>query len=59
MNNNDWYRYFAPRQVATLSAERQHADYAAAQHDLDFVLAQISIGSKASILEIGCGWGAT
>ncbi|MCA0352925.1 MAG: class I SAM-dependent methyltransferase [Chloroflexi bacterium] len=57
MNNNDWYRYFAPRQVATLSAERQQGDYAAAQYDLDFVLAQIGLGSNASILEIGCGWG--
>ncbi|MBM7842982.1 class I SAM-dependent methyltransferase [Herpetosiphon giganteus] len=57
MNNNDWYRYFAPRQVATLSAERQQADYAAAQQDLDFVLGQLGLESNASILEIGCGWG--
>ena len=30
MNNNDWYRYYAPRRLAELTPERMVADRAAA-----------------------------
>jgi SAM-dependent methyltransferase len=57
MSNNDWYRFTAPRQVAGLTAERIAADTAAAEGDLDFVLARTGLGQRDRILEIGCGWG--
>ncbi len=57
MSNNDWYRFYAPRRVAGLRAERLAAEQAAAEHDLDFVLAQTGLAPDDRILEIGCGWG--
>jgi SAM-dependent methyltransferase len=57
MSNNDWYRYYAPKRIAELTAERIAADRAVAEQDLDFVLARTGIGTSERILEIGCGWG--
>ena len=57
MNNNDWYRYYAPRRVAELTPERIAAECTSAERDLDFVLAQTALQSSDRILEIGCGWG--
>lgn len=57
MSNNDWYRFYGPRQVAGLTAERIAAERAAAERDLDFVLARTGLAPRDRILEIGCGWG--
>lgn len=57
MSNNDWYRFYAPRRVAGLTAEQIGTEQAAAEHDLEFVLAQTGVASGDRILEIGCGWG--
>ncbi len=57
MSNTDWYRFYAPRRVAGLTAEQIAAEQAAAEHDLDFVLAQTGLAPGDRILEIGCGWG--
>jgi len=57
VSNNDWYRFYAPRRVAGLTAEQIDAEQAAAEHDLDFVLAQTGLAPGDRILEIGCGWG--
>jgi len=37
--------------------EQLAAEQAAAEHDLDFVLAQTRLAPRDRILEIGCGWG--
>ena len=57
MSNNDWYRFYAPRRVAGLTAEQLAAGQTAAEHDLDFVLTQTGLTAHDHILEIGCGWG--
>ena len=57
MSNNDWYRYYAPRRVAAMTAERIAVDRAAAERDLDAVLARTRLSPSERILEIGCGWG--
>jgi len=57
VSNNDWYRFYAPRRVAGLTAQQIDAEQAAADHDLDFVLAQTGLAPGDRILEIGCGWG--
>jgi SAM-dependent methyltransferase len=57
LTNNDWYRYYAPRRLAGLTPEQLGADRAAAEHDIDAVLARTGLGAGAQILEIGCGWG--
>jgi len=57
MSNNDWYRYYAPRRLAELTAERIAAERAAAEHDLDWLLARTKLQADDRILEIGCGWG--
>ena len=57
MSNNAWYRYYAPRRVAELTAERIAADRAAAEHDLDWLLARTGLAPNDRILEVGCGWG--
>ncbi|HEY7138741.1 MAG TPA: class I SAM-dependent methyltransferase [Methylomirabilota bacterium] len=55
--NNDWYRFYAPRRLAALTAERILEDRARAERDLDAVLARTGLSSADRILEIGCGWG--
>jgi SAM-dependent methyltransferase len=57
LNNNDWYRYYAPRRLAALTPEQIDADRAAAERDIDALLARTGLDSHARILEIGCGWG--
>lgn len=57
MTNNDWYRYYAPRRQAALTPEQIDADRAAAERDIDAVLARTGLDAHAMILEIGCGWG--
>lgn len=57
MSNNAWYRYYAPRRVAESSGERIAAERAAAEHDLDWLLARTKLQADDHILEIGCGWG--
>jgi SAM-dependent methyltransferase len=57
MSNNDWYRYYAPRRLAELTPERIAADRAAAERDLDALLARTGLQPGDRILEIGCGWG--
>jgi SAM-dependent methyltransferase len=57
MNNNDWYRYYAPRRLAELSPERVAAGRTAAERDIDAVLAHTDLQPSDRILEIGCGWG--
>jgi SAM-dependent methyltransferase len=57
MSNDDWYRYYAPRRLATLTAAQQAADRAAAERDIDAVLARTGLRPAERILEIGCGWG--
>jgi SAM-dependent methyltransferase len=57
VSNNDWYRYYAPRRLAELTPERIAADRAAAERDLDALLARSDLQSEDRILEIGCGWG--
>jgi SAM-dependent methyltransferase len=57
MTNNDWYRYYAPRRLAELTPERIADDRAAAERDLDALLARTGLRPEARILEIGCGWG--
>jgi cyclopropane fatty-acyl-phospholipid synthase-like methyltransferase len=57
MSNNDWYRYYAPRRLAELTPERVADDRAAAERDLDALLARTGLCPSERILEIGCGWG--
>lgn len=57
MHNNDWYRYYAPRRLASLTQEQIAADRAAAEVDLDALLARTHLQPSDRILEIGCGWG--
>jgi 2-polyprenyl-3-methyl-5-hydroxy-6-metoxy-1,4-benzoquinol methylase len=57
MTNTDWYRYYAPRRLAGLTPERIAADCAAAEADIDALLARIALAPDDRILEIGCGWG--
>jgi SAM-dependent methyltransferase len=57
MSNNDWYRYYAARRLAELTPERIADDRAAAEHDLDALLARTDLQPGDRILEIGCGWG--
>ena len=57
MSNNDWYRYYAPRRLAELTPERIARDRAAAERDLDALLARSELRFEDRILEIGCGWG--
>lgn len=56
MSNNDWYRFYAPRRL-DLTPERIAADTAAAEFDLDAVLARTRLDTTQQVLEIGCGWG--
>ena len=57
MNNNDWYRYYAPQRLAELTPERITADRAAAERDLDALLARTGLRPDDRMLEVGCGWG--
>ncbi|NJO82313.1 MAG: class I SAM-dependent methyltransferase, partial [Blastochloris sp.] len=57
MTNTDWYRYYAPRRLAVLTSERIAADGAAAEADIDALLARIELTPDDRILEVGCGWG--
>lgn len=57
MSNNDWYRYYAPRRMAELTAERIADDSAAAERDLAYVLERTGLAPDDRVLEIGCGWG--
>ncbi len=57
MTNTDWYRYYAPRRLADLTSERIAADCAAAEADIDALLARIALAPDDRILEVGCGWG--
>jgi SAM-dependent methyltransferase len=57
MNNNDWYRYYAPRRLPLPGAENIAADRAAAEQDIKALLARTQLQPDARMLEIGCGWG--
>ncbi len=57
MSNNDWYRFYAPRRLAELTPELMAEHRAAAERDLDAVLARTGLCSLDRVLEIGCGWG--
>ena len=57
MDNNDWYRYYAPRRIAALTEQRMADDRKRAERDLDAVLARTGLQTPDRILEIGCGWG--
>src|SRR3954471_11527736 len=57
MNNDDWYRYYAPRRLAAMTPGSMVADQLAAAKDVDAVLASIDVSQADRILEIGCGWG--
>lgn len=57
MGNNAWYRFYAPRRLTGLTAERIIADSAAAEQDLDAVLGYTRLAPADRILEVGCGWG--
>lgn len=56
MSNNDWYRFYGPRRL-DLTPERIARDCAAAEQDIDALLARTGLGPGARLLEIGCGWG--
>jgi SAM-dependent methyltransferase len=56
MSNNDWYRFYAPRRL-DLTPERIAADCAAAERDIDALLARTGLQPSDRVLEIGCGWG--
>jgi len=57
VSNNGWYRYYAPRRLATLTPGQITAHRAAAERDLDALLARAELRTEDRILEIGCGWG--
>jgi len=57
MSNNDWYRYCVPRRLAGLTPERIAAERAAAERDLNALLARTGLQPDDRILEVGCGWG--
>jgi SAM-dependent methyltransferase len=57
MSNNDWYRYYAPRRLPHQDAPTIVADRAAAEQDIEALLARTGLRSDMRILEIGCGWG--
>jgi SAM-dependent methyltransferase len=55
--NDDWYRFYAPRRMAALTAQQIADDSAAAERDLDAVLGRTRLSPAHRILEVGCGWG--
>jgi cyclopropane fatty-acyl-phospholipid synthase-like methyltransferase len=55
--NQDWYRFYAPRRLATLTPQQMLDDGARAEQDLDAVLARTGLSCADRILEVGCGWG--
>ncbi len=55
--NQDWYRFYAPRRLASMTAEQVREGRARAERDLDAVLARTGLSPGDRILEIGCGWG--
>jgi SAM-dependent methyltransferase len=57
MTNADWYRYYAPRRVATMTPEQIAVDSDAAEQDIAALLGRIPLAPGDRILEIGCGWG--
>ncbi len=57
MSNNSWYRYYVPRRLDELTPGQITADRAAAERDLDALLARAELRTEDRILEIGCGWG--
>jgi SAM-dependent methyltransferase len=56
-DNNDWYRYYAPRRIAALTEQRMADERQRAERDLDAVVARTGLRTSSRILEIGCGWG--
>jgi SAM-dependent methyltransferase len=57
VSNNSWYRYSVPRRLAELTPEQIAAERAAADRDVDALLARAELRTEDRILEIGCGWG--
>jgi SAM-dependent methyltransferase len=55
--NQDWYRFYAPRRLASLTSRQILEGRAQAEGDLDAVLARTGLSRGDRILEIGCGWG--
>ena len=55
--NQDWYRFYAPRRLASLTTRQILEGRARAEGDLDAVLARTGLSRGDRILEIGCGWG--
>jgi SAM-dependent methyltransferase len=55
--NNACYIYHSARHAAELSAESRAAGSAAAERDIDFIVAQLALAPHERLLEIGCGWG--
>lgn len=56
MSNNDWYRFYGLRRL-DLTPERIAHDCAAAERDIDALLARTGLRPAGRVLEIGCGWG--
>ena len=57
MDNNDWYRYYAPRSDCCVNPQRMADHRKRARRHLDAVLAWIGLQTPDRILQIGCGWG--
>ena len=55
--NDDWYRFYAGRRIAAMTARQIADDAAAAERDVDAVLARTRLSPAHRILEVGCGWG--
>ena len=55
--NNAWYQYHSLRQVNELTAESQAGGIAAAERDIDFIVAALGLQPSDRLLEVGCGWG--
>lgn len=56
-DNNDWYRFHAPRRVPAQADPEMLAARAHAERDLDAVLGRTGLSRSDRILEVGCGWG--
>lgn len=56
-DTNAWYIHQSVRHAAELTAASRREGIAAAERDIDCIVAQLALTPRDRLLEIGCAWG--